>query len=43
MNTKGAKKKKIISVQMKPVREEESMRERVKGGSVEEKIMRKRA
>lgn len=36
LNTKGAKKK-IISVQMKPVREKESVRERVKGESVEEK------
>lgn len=32
-----AQKKKIISVQMKPVREKESVRERVKGESVEEK------
>lgn len=34
---KRRQKKKIISVQMKPVREKESVRERVKGESVEEK------
>lgn len=42
LNTKGAKKK-IISVQMKPVREKESVRERVKEESNRgEKIIRER-